>query len=414
MQFFSDNLLTVMIGLAASVGMLAVYRRGLMFGRREQPSVTHAHAYAGTSTKSLPAPERREHEPEENDPVRREDAAESSVFVDRRAAHDTDAGKRRVLVVGAGSVGRTLARGLSASGKYFIVGFVDDGSDDSHHAQMRGDWRVLGKRHETPDLVKKYQVDEVVLAYAPTWQHQLAEELAANYPEVTLRVVPSPYDALMRMYEVECYSDIALIRLAFGTRGFHDITKRMFDIVAAILGLILLSPILLVSALLIKLSSPGGVIFSQRRIGRGGKEFTLHKFRTMVPNAEAKTGPILAKGTQDSRLTPIGKWLRRFRIDELPQLWNVLKGDMSIVGPRPERPHFVQQFMKKTPTYAQRHQVRPGITGLAQICGGYHTDARDKLRFDLIYVSHYSVWLDICLLLRTLFVVVDPKRGTHG
>lgn len=410
MLFFSSNLLTVMMWLMIAAAGMVVLRRSVL-GKREAT----AHAYAGTTAKTLPKPERREREPEALERPRREEAeAEMSDFVDRRAARESDAGKQRVLVVGAGSVGRTLARGLSASGKYFIVGFVDDGSEESNHSQMRGDWRILGKRHETPELVKKHQVDEVVLAYAPTWQQQLAEELAANYPDVTLRVVPSPYDALMRTYDVECYSDIALIRLAFGTRGFHEITKRLFDLAMAVLGLVFLSPILLAAALLIRLTSPGGVIFAQKRIGRFGKEFTLYKFRTMVPNAEAKTGPVLAKGTLDSRLTPIGKWLRRFRIDELPQLWNILKGEMSLVGPRPERPHFVQQFLKKTPTYAQRHQVRPGITGLAQICGGYHTDARDKLRFDLIYVSHYSVWLDVTLLLRTLFVVVDSKRGTHG
>ncbi len=411
MHFSFLNLSTTLLCLTVLLVCFVAWRHGVSYGKRERSALSHA--YAGATAEAIPSKERRDKEHTGNEHQRREETQENA-FAERRANRATDEGRRRVLVVGAGSVGRALARGLQASGKYFVVGFVDDGSEESNHSQMRGDWRVLGKRDATPDLVKKYSVDEVILAYAPTWQHQLAEDLAANYPEVTLRVVPSPYDALMRTYEVECYSDIALIRLAFGGRGIHEISKRAFDIAASLLGLVVLSPFLIVSALLIRFSSKGGVIFSQNRIGRHGKEFTLYKFRTMIPNAEAQSGPVLANGTRDSRLTPIGKWLRRFRIDEIPQLWNVLKGEMSLVGPRPERPHFVQQFVKKTPTYAQRHQVRPGITGLAQICGGYHTDARDKLRFDLIYVSHYSVWLDITLLLRTLLVVVDSKRGTHG
>ena len=129
----------------------------------------------------------------------------------------------------------------------------------------------------------------------------------------------------------------------------------------------------------------------------------------MVADAEASSGPVLANGTKDLRLTPLGKWLRLFRFDELPQLWNVLRGEMSLVGPRPERPVFVDKFLESVPAYAQRHLVRPGITGLAQVCGGYHTDARDKLRFDLIYVSHRSVWLDLSILLRTVLVVVLPN-----
>src|SRR5579883_549346 len=136
----------------------------------------------------------------------------------------------------------------------------------------------------------------------------------------------------------------------------------------------------------------------------------MYKFRTMVPNAEAATGPVLSSGKRDPRLTPLGVWIRAVRVDEIPQLWNVLKGDMSMVGPRPERPCFTEEYDQTIPAYSRRHQVRPGITGLAQVCGGYHTDARDKLRFDLLYISHQSFWLDLWLLLRTVLVVVLPHR----
>ncbi len=131
----------------------------------------------------------------------------------------------------------------------------------------------------------------------------------------------------------------------------------------------------------------------------------------MVSDAESRTGPVLSSGREDSRLTSIGRWLRLFRFDELPQLWNVLRGEMSLVGPRPERPCFVEEFERTIPAYAKRHQVRPGITGLAQVLGGYHTDARDKLRFDLIYVSHQSLWMDLTILFRTVWVVVAPHKN---
>ena len=178
----------------------------------------------------------------------------------------------------------------------------------------------------------------------------------------------------------------------------------------ALLGLLCLWPLLALVALLVKRTSPGPIIFAQERIGHHGKPFILFKFRTMRQDAELSTGPVLSPGDADCRLTPVGRALRRFRIDELPQLWNVLRGDMSLVGPRPERPYFVQQFEQIVPTYSHRHLARPGITGLAQVCGDYHTDARDKLRFDLIYVSHQSLWLDISILMRTVMVVLFPDR----
>jgi exopolysaccharide biosynthesis polyprenyl glycosylphosphotransferase len=186
--------------------------------------------------------------------------------------------------------------------------------------------------------------------------------------------------------------------------------KRAFDFAASLLGLILLAPVLALVAIMVKMSSPGPVIFTQERIGRYGKPFQILKIRTMVEDAEAATGPVLAQGEVDPRLTKIGRFLRSCRLDEIPQLWNVLKGEMSLVGPRPERPHFVRKFVDRTPAYAKRHEVRPGITGLAQVSGGYHTDARDKLRFDLIYVSHQSLWLDLEILARTVKVCVVPRR----
>jgi exopolysaccharide biosynthesis polyprenyl glycosylphosphotransferase len=301
----------------------------------------------------------------------------------------------------------TLARHLEADGKACVIGFADDEARSGHDSE----WAVLGRRDAIPDLVRQHQVEEIIVAYAPSWQQTLMQTMAKENPAVTIRVVPSVYEVSFNSREVDSVGDIVLFRLIEQAEGGRDVVKRLFDIVTAAVGLVLLSPFTLLVALLIKLSSRGPVIFRQERIGRGGRPFILYKFRTMVPDAESKTGPVLANGTRDNRLTGIGRWLRLFRMDEIPQLWNVLRGEMSLVGPRPERPFFVEQFEREIPGYAKRHQVRPGITGLAQVYGGYHTDARDKLRFDLLYVTYRSVWFDLTILLQTVLVVVFPRGG---
>jgi exopolysaccharide biosynthesis polyprenyl glycosylphosphotransferase len=323
---------------------------------------------------------------------------------DREWLRTTEGTRSRALIVGAGKVGQSLARSLEEDGRYQVVGFVDDDPALSHSET------VLGRREETAEIVSRYGVDEVFVAYAPTWQQQLSERLAVDAPKVRVSVVPSPYEALMQMGRVESAGDVALVRLTQGTTRVRDAVKRAFDVTVAVIGLTTLSPLMAVTAVMIRLTSRGPALFAQERIGRYGRTFVVYKFRTMVHDAESSTGPVLASGMDDVRLTPLGKWLRAFRIDEIPQLWNVLKGEMSLVGPRPERPHFVRQFEGLCPSYAKRHQVRPGITGLAQVCAGYHTDARDKLRFDLIYVSHQSLWLDLLILLRTFLVVIRPVR----
>ena len=188
--------------------------------------------------------------------------------------------------------------------------------------------------------------------------------------------------------------------------------KRTLDIVVATLAILILWPVMLITAVIVKLDSSGPVIYSQVRVGRFGKEFKVHKFRSMRQDAEAKTGPVLA-GENDPRITKFGHFMRATRLDELPQLFNVLKGEMSIVGPRPERPFFVEQFIKEKPEYAYRHNVKPGITGLAQIAGKYNTTAYDKLVYDLIYIQNVSVIYDLTLMLQTLKVLIT-KESTEG
>lgn len=191
-----------------------------------------------------------------------------------------------------------------------------------------------------------------------------------------------------------------------------DVIKRIIDIVISILLLIITSPIMIITAILVKTTSPGPVLYKQVRITEGQNEFNILKFRSMSETAEKETGPVLATAN-DMRVTSIGKYLRSLRIDELPQLFNVLKGDMSLVGPRPERPHFVEQFKKENPHYYLRHNVRAGITGYAQVNGKYATDFNSKLNFDLLYIKQYSVILDIQILLQTIKTLFD-KVSSKG
>jgi len=184
--------------------------------------------------------------------------------------------------------------------------------------------------------------------------------------------------------------------------------KRTFDIVVSLFGIIVASPLMLIAACLVKLTSKGRVIYRQTRLTAGNKQFNVVKFRTMYDGAEAETGPVLANG-DDPRITRVGRVLRNLRIDELPQLFNVLKGDMSFVGPRPERPFFVEQFSKEIPEYVHRYLVKAGITGYAQIYGKYDTTPVDKLRYDLLYIKDYNLLLDIKLILQTLKVLRGKK-----
>lgn len=190
------------------------------------------------------------------------------------------------------------------------------------------------------------------------------------------------------------------------------VLKRILDIAVAVTALIILSPVILITAVMIKLDSKGPVLYSQERVGLYGKTFFVHKFRSMKQDAEAKCGPVLA-AEGDPRITKFGRFMRATRLDELPQLFNVLKGEMSIVGPRPERPFFVKQFIAQKPEYDYRHNVKPGITGLAQIAGKYNTSAYDKLIYDLLYIQDVSVKTDLMIMLQT-FKVLLTKSSTEG
>lgn len=220
-----------------------------------------------------------------------------------------------------------------------------------------------------------------------------------------LMVVPGIYDILMQRARLVSAGDMPVMQIKSLTMNHTTSSiKRAGDIFLAVIAGLVTLPLNILIALAIKLDSPGPVLYSQERTGLNGNLFTLYKFRTMVCDAEKLTGPVLAT-EEDPRITRVGRILRKVRLDEIPQFWNVLKGDMSMVGPRPERPYFVNEFKAKLPQFDYRHQIKGGITGLAQVEGRYNTEPTNKLSYDLMYARNASPGLDFVILLRTAKVL---------
>jgi exopolysaccharide biosynthesis polyprenyl glycosylphosphotransferase len=313
---------------------------------------------------------------------------------------------RRVLIVGAGGRGQDIAHELTRdpNGRYEVVGYVDDEKDFPGLDGIP----VLGRFSQVLEVAENYNVDEVILAYMPSWQEELIKcvMVRGTSDAVQFKVLPGFYDAMVSDCRIERVEDIPLVRLTGNrTRPLFMAIKRCFDIMFSIAMLVVTTPLLLLAALVIKVTSRGPVFFRQERVGSGGRAFCIYKLRSMVIDAERWTGPVLAH-QYDERVTPVGRFLRRTRLDEVPQFWNVLRGDMSVIGPRPERPEFAQEFADRIPGYVQRLRVRPGITGLAQVYGDYLTSVYHKLRYDWIYMHRMSVWQELQVLVMTVWTVV--------
>lgn len=328
--------------------------------------------------------------------------------------------RERLLLVGTGPATIVLARELFERRQELgvdIVGFVDP--DPARVGAPVINPGVVGTIDDIPGLASSMRVDRVVV--------NLSEERGKLPMDSLLDVRMRSgvmFDHLASVYE-EYTGKIALENLrpswlVFST-GFKKTralmaAKRACDIVAATCGLILSLPLSLLTMLLVKLDSPRDPVFyHQERVGLNGAPFTIHKFRTMRSDAEAATGPVWSAGDNDPRITRVGRFLRKTRLDEIPQLWNVLMGEMSLIGPRPERPSFVQQLTQQIPFYGQRHVVKPGVTGWAQVRYSYGAsveDALQKMQYDLFYVKHLSLLFDLVIALETIKTVV-LRRGAR-
>jgi len=314
---------------------------------------------------------------------------------------------RFVLIVGDGKLAQEVERKLVDHAEYGfkIVGFLTK-EKDSVGKKING-IPVLARYSDIKEVLNKMAVDQVILALPFEHVRMLKGILGEIYDEMAeIKVVPDLYQYFTLRQGIEVLDGLPIINLRESPLyGWNRLLKRLFDMVVSLAILSLASPFMFIIALLIKLSSPGQVFYKQKRMGLDGKTFKIIKFRSMRVNAEQETGPVWARHG-DARRTKIGKLLRRYNIDELPQFYNVLKGEMSIVGPRPERPEFMQEFKKRIPEYMLRHKMKAGITGWAQVNGlRGETSIEERTKYDLYYIENWSLLSDLKIFLKSFFAV---------
>jgi Undecaprenyl-phosphate glucose phosphotransferase len=313
-------------------------------------------------------------------------------------------GLKRILIAGSGELGRLVADKILEHRElgYQIVGFVDDKAGGDHLG-YRG-LPLLGTIAEVSEIANRESVDHLYVALPPDQHVQMLALIESTSREmVDVKVVPDLLQVIALRARLEDLDGVPVININdVPLQGFNSVVKRLFDIALSALALVLLAIPFAAIAAMLKLTSRGPVFYRQERMGLDGHPFMIHKFRSMYEDAEAETGPVFASA-DDPRRTPLGKILRRSNIDELPQFWNVLKGEMSLVGPRPERPLFVAQFKHKIPQYMLRHKVKAGITGWAQVNGWRgNTSIEKRIEYDLYYIENWSVRLDIKIMWLTV------------
>jgi Undecaprenyl-phosphate glucose phosphotransferase len=313
-------------------------------------------------------------------------------------------GLKRILIAGAGDLGRMVADRMLQHRElgYQVVGFVDDRAGGDHIG-YRG-LPLLGTLAEVGDIAQRERIDHLYVAL-PLEEHSKLLELVdiTSREVIDIKVVPDLLQFIALRARLEDLDGLPVINLNdVPLQGLNSWVKRVLDIALSSMALALLAIPMAVIALIVKWSSPGPIFYRQERMGLDGKGFLVYKFRSMYQNAEEVTGPVWARDN-DPRATPIGRLLRRFDLDELPQFWNVWRGDMSIVGPRPERPFFVDQFKHRIPQYMLRHKVKAGITGWAQVNGWRgNTSLEKRIEYDLYYIENWSVTLDLKIMWLTL------------
>jgi exopolysaccharide biosynthesis polyprenyl glycosylphosphotransferase len=331
-----------------------------------------------------------------------------------RTALDTriEVPERRIVLVGCGAAAVEIAtsirerqwHGLRVAG-YVPAPHEPDGPADPALGSR------LGRLEDVPWLLESGVGQDLLLAAdAGPWQTALLDRLAERRPAHTnVLLLPGPFESLVGRMRYRWVHDVPLIEVVRETEWrINWPLKRALDLVLASLLLVAAAPLFAAVAMVVRLGSRGPVLYRQVRVGRGRRPFVLLKFRTMRENSETGGEEILAQHG-DPRVVPGGALLRRYRLDELPQLLNVLRGSMSLVGPRPERPGFVERYLKEVRGYAERFFVAPGLSGLAQVNGEYHSSPQNKLRYDLAYIANWSLWLDLSILFRTVKIVLTSR-----
>jgi len=313
--------------------------------------------------------------------------------------------RKKIIIVGAGSLGQAVLKKIRETSwaGIDVVAFIDD--DNTNEGNMIDDVKVRAGISSINDIVEELRPDEIWITI-PLKNEQLLEEILHNlrHSTVTTRYVPNVFSYRLMNHSIAEIAGLPVINLIeTPLYGINHVIKSIEDSLLAFIILVIMSPLLFIIAISIKFSSKGPVIYRQERVSWNGKQFTMYKFRTMPVDVEDDTGPVWAK-VHESRATKLGAFLRRTSLDELPQFINVLKGDMSIVGPRPERPFFVEKFKDEVPSYMKKHMVKAGITGWAQINGWRgDTDLSQRIEYDLYYIENWSVWFDIKIILLTVY-----------
>jgi exopolysaccharide biosynthesis polyprenyl glycosylphosphotransferase len=322
-------------------------------------------------------------------------------------------GRRRAIIVGFGKKARDLYdRVLQAPALgYDVIGFAVPRMTHSK-TDHRGA-PILCEIPEMFSVLREEAVEEVLIALPRRWEKWMQEVISqCDGTAVGIKIVPDLYDMLIGQVRTNQIYGFPLIEILPQLMPpWEVVVKRIGDILFSLFILLIFLPFWLFIVLLIRLDSKGPVFYIQRRVGRDGRQFSMIKFRSMVQGAEKMSGPVWAT-QNDPRVTSVGRFLRRLRLDEIPQFFNVLKGNMSLVGPRPERPFFVEKFKAAIPMYGRRLRIRPGITGWAQVKGEYdHTveDVKEKLEYDLFYLENMSLRMDLKILLNTLYVMIRGK-----
>jgi sugar transferase (PEP-CTERM system associated) len=325
-------------------------------------------------------------------------------------AHDPHL-EERVLILGTGHTARRIAQqiGTQQDFAYRLVGFVQDREDDIVVRQHD----ILGGVNDIDRLVGDRKVDRIVVGLSDRRGHlPIAALLRAKMSGVRVEDATTTYERLTGKILIDDLKPSWLIFSdGFRASRWTRIVKRTLDLSLSLIGVIVAAPLMLLTAIAVKLDSAGPALYSQQRVGENGRIFNINKFRSMRMDAEEGGMPLWASEA-DPRITRVGRFIRVTRLDELPQLWNVMSGDMSFVGPRPERPFFVEQLAREIPFYMQRHAVKPGVTGWAQVKYQYGSsieDATEKLRYDLYYIKHLSIFFDLTIVLDTVKVILFGK-----
>lgn len=320
--------------------------------------------------------------------------------------------EQRALIVGTGEVGQMIFNAIRRSPGlgYRVVGFL--GNDAPGREDLGAP--LLGTVKELAPLIKEHQVDEVIIALPEASHDEILPLISdCRQERVTIKVFPDVFQIIASEVSVADLGGLPLLTVRdIALRGWKLTLKRAMDLVVSAVGLVLLSPFMLLMALLVKLDSKGPVLYAQERMGLDSVPFPMIKFRSMKEGAEDETGPVWAT-KEDPRCTRVGAFFRRFSLDELPQLMNIVLGEMSLVGPRPERPIFVEQFKQLVPRYMERHQEKAGMTGWAQVNGlRGDTSIVERTKYDLYYIENWSILFDIKIILKT-FLLLFTERNAY-